>query len=127
VFYNESSTTLCWQAAAADEKEAVIEAEKELEAAAAVRRAAFYSDPSSPSREVCGKHTLYAIHIRTDRQAPRRSIAYIQSRHVAMVDHRGVGVRSCPRPAQALGRAAGAHAALTKSLDQIKGLPTPAI
>ena len=47
---------LCWQAAAAVEKEAVIEAEKELEAAAAVRRAAFYSDPSSPSREVCGKY-----------------------------------------------------------------------
>ena len=34
---------------------------------------------------------------------------------------------SPPYPAQALGRAAGAHAALTESLDKIKGLPTPAI
>ena len=61
---NESSTTSCRQAAAAGEKEAVIETEKELEAAAAVRRAAFYSDPSSPSREVCGKYIpgIYAMH-----------------------------------------------------------------
>ena len=77
------STIFYRQAAAASEKDAVKEAEKEFEKAAAVRRAAFYADPSSPSREVCGKHTLYAIHIRTDHQAPRRSIAYIQSRHVA--------------------------------------------
>ena len=111
------------QAAAASEKDAVKEAEKEFEKAAAVRRAAFYADPSSPSREVCGNHTLYAIHIRTDHQSPRRSIAYIQSRHVAS----GRFTISPPHPAQALGRAAGAHAALTESLDKIKGLPTPAI
>ena len=116
------STIFHRQAAAASEKDAVKEAEKEFEKAAAVRRAAFYADPSSPSREVCGKYTLFVCNTYARTAKLPADLTYSEPPR---------GVRpftfSPPNPAQALGRAAGAHAALTESLDKIKGLPTPAI
>ena len=80
------------------------------------------ADPSSPSREVCGKYTLFVCNTYARIAKLPADLTYSEPpRGVRPV----LSTIPPPYPAQALGCAAGAHAALTESLDKIKGLPTP--